>query len=306
LTFLVAAVIAVSIAAGMAAEPRLPDGGRGIARGIAWMLFYVTTPFVTFFVMARFELTAGSGLGLLAAHAELLTVGALAYAIGRHVLHLRAPSLGALVVVVIIANTGFVGVPLAGAIFGTDAIGPAIAFDALVSGPMFYIVAITVAATLGTAVRPAPRDRLLALARNPPLIAVLCGLAAPEALAPDVLLDTAHVLVYATVPVAFFMIGLTLGAEAEKGALRFPPALTAPVAVAIVLRLAVAPLLMVGLSALIGGVPDAYLLQAAMPAGVNSVVVSHTFGLDLKITASAVAWTTMIVVIAGMIVPSVL
>jgi predicted permease len=102
------------------------------------------------------------------------------------------------------------------------------------------------------------------------------------------------------------MVGLTLGAEAEVGVLRFPPALTAPVAVAIALRLAVAPLLMIGFSALIDGVPDAYLLQAAMPAGVNSVVVAHAYGLDLKIAASAVAWTTMLVVLAGMIVPSVL
>jgi predicted permease len=167
-------------------------------------------------------------------------------------------------------------------------------------------VAISVGAARGAAVRPSSRARRRAIVRNPPLIAVLAGLAAPEALAPDVLLDTAHVLIYATVPAAFFMVGLTLGAAAEVGVLRFPPALTPPVAVAIALRLAVAPLLMIGFSALIDGVPDAYLLQAAMPAGVNSVVVAHAYGLDLKIAASAVAWTTMLVVLAGMIVPSVL
>jgi predicted permease len=135
---------------------------------------------------------------------------------------------------------------------------------------------------------------------------VICSLVAPEALAPDVLVDAAHVVIYAFVPFAFFMVGLTLGGEAEEGVLRFPPALTTPVAVAIGLRLVVAPLLMLALAALVGGVPDAYLLQAATPAAVSSVVVAHAFGLDLKLTASAVAWTTMIVVVAGMIVPSVL
>lgn len=306
MTFLVAAVIAISMAAGIAAEPRLPGGGGAIARTIARALFYVVMPFVTFFVMARFQLDAGSGFGLLAAYAALTIVGALAWILGRWVLRLGPPALGAFIVVCVLANTGFVGIPLAGAIFGTGALGPAIAYDALVSGPMFYVVAISVGAALGAAVRPSPRARLRAIVRNPPLIAVLAGLAAPEALAPDVLLDTAHVLIYATVPAAFFMVGLTLGAEAEVGVLRFPPALTAPVAVAIALRLAVAPLLMIGFSALIDGVPDAYLLQAAMPAGVNSVVVAHAYGLDLKIAASAVAWTTMLVVLAGMIVPSVL
>jgi len=306
LTFLVAAVIAVSTAAGIAAESRLPGGGGAIARAIARVLFYGVMPFVTFFVMARFHLDAGSGLGLLAAYVALAIVGVLAWTIGRRVLHLAPPALGALIVVCILGNTAFVGVPLAGAIFGPDAIGPAIAFDSLVSGPTFYVVAVSVAAALGGAVAPSRRARLVALARNPPLIAVIAGLAAPDVLAPDVLVDAAHVLIYAAVPAGFFMIGLTLGAEAEVGVLRFPPALTAPVATAIVLRLAVAPLLVIGFSTLIAGVPDAYLLQAAMPAGVNSVVVAHAYGLDLRIAASAVAWTTMIVVVAGMIVASVL
>ncbi|UGS39257.1 AEC family transporter [Capillimicrobium parvum] len=306
MTFLVAAVIAVSLAAGLLAEPRLPHRGRPVARAIAWVQFYVTLPFITFFVMVRFEPTGGSGLGLLAGYVELAIVGLIAWAIGRCVLHLSGPSLGALIVVCFMGNTGLVGTPLAGAIFGSDAIEPAIAFDALVSGPMFYVASVSIGAAFGSAIAPSARARVRALARNPPLIAVICGLVAPDALAPDVLVDAAHVLVYALVPFAFFMVGLTLGGEAEEGVLRFPPALTAPVAVAIGLRLVVAPLLMLALAALVGGVPDAYLLQAATPAAVSSVVVAHAFGLDLKLTASAVAWTTMIVVVAGMIVPSVL
>jgi predicted permease len=306
LTFLVAAVIAVSLAAGIAAEPRLPDGGRPIARRIAWLLFYFGTPFVAFFAIARLEITAGVGVGLVLGYVSLATAGLLAWFAGSRLLGLTGPSLGALIVVVIIANTGFVGVPLAGAVFGSDAIGVAIAFDTIVSGPMFYVVAIAVAAALGSAVTPTRRARVAAMLRNPPLLAVVAGLLAPDVLAPDVLVDTAYVLVYVSVPVAFFMVGLTLGSEAERGILRFPPALSAPVAVALALRLVVAPLLMIGLSALVLDVPDTYLLMAAMPGGVSSVIVAHTYGLDLKLTASAVAWSTMLVVIAGMIVPSVL
>jgi malate permease and related proteins len=55
---------------------------------------------------------------------------------------------------------------------------------------------------------------------------------------------------------------------------------------------------MLALSALVVDVPDAYLVQAAMPSGINSLVIAHAYGLDLKITASALAWTTA-VVIAG-------
>lgn len=298
----VAAVIAAALAAGIAAEPRLPDGGRPVARGIAKLLFYGTGPFVAFFVMARLHLTAGVGLGLAIAYVALAIAGTCAWLIGDRVLHLPRAPLGALIVVVILVNTGWVGVPLAGALFGTHQLAPAIAFDTVVSGPMFYLVAVTVGAAFGRASAASPAERLrAALLRNPPLLAVIAALIVPDSLAPDALVSAAHVVVYASVPIAFFMVGLTLGGEAEEGVLRFPPALTAPVGVALGLRLVVAPLLMIGLTSLIIHVPEAYLLMAAMPSGVNSVVVAHTYGLDLRLTASAVAWSTMLVVVAGLV-----
>lgn len=304
MTVVVAAVIALSIAAGIVAEPRLPDGGQPVARLIAVVLFWVTTPFISFFVIARLHLTAGVGLGIVLAYVELAVVGAIAYVIGTRVLRLPRPSLGALLLVVILSNTGFVGVPLAGALLGTSAFAPAIAYDAIVSGPMFYVVAVSIGAAFGTRTTPGRRGPpWLVVLRNPPLLSVVAGLLAPDSLAPDALVTAAHVVIYATVPVAFFLVGLTLGGEAEEGVLRFPPALTAPVGVALGLRLVVAPLLMIGLSALIVDVPDAYLLMAAMPSGVNSVVVAHQYGLDLRLTASAVVWTTMVVVAAGIVAP---
>jgi predicted permease len=38
-----------------------------------------------------------------------------------------------------------------------------------------------------------------------------------------------------------------------------------------------------------------------MPSGINSLVVAHTYGLDLKLTASAIAWTTAIAVAAALV-----
>ena len=66
------------------------------------------------------------------------------------------------------------------------------------------------------------------------------------------------------------------------------------------LRLVAAPLLMLGLSAMIIDVPDAYLLQAAMPSGINSLVIAHAYKLDLRLAAAAVTWTTLAVVVVGL------
>ena len=68
-------------------------------------------------------------------------------------------------------------------------------------------------------------------------------------------------------PLGFFMVGVQLSAEGEHGTFRFPPPLTAPVATVLGLRLAAAPLLLLGIAAAAVSVPEAYHLQAAMPCG---------------------------------------
>jgi predicted permease len=45
------------------------------------------------------------------------------------------------------------------------------------------------------------------------------------------------------------------------------------------------------------GIPRSYYLLAAMPSGLNSMIVGHAYGLDLRTTAEAVVYTTAIVVV---------
>jgi predicted permease len=39
-----------------------------------------------------------------------------------------------------------------------------------------------------------------------------------------------------------------------------------------------------------------------MACGINTVLVAHTYGLDRSLAASAVAWSTAIVVATGLVV----
>jgi predicted permease len=298
---LVSALIALATTAGIAAERRLPEGGQPAARTASRVLLWGLSPVIYFFVVARLKLDAGVGVGLVLAYVELAIVGALAYLAATRWLHLSRAQTGALIVVVILGNTGYVGLPLVATLLGTDQLGPAIAWDSVVSAPMFLVVAMTIGATMGERTGGGLGTHLAAVVRNPPLIAVVLGLIAPNALAPDALLAVAHALVYVTIPLAFFIVGLTLGGESEEGELTFPPALTRPVTVVLALRMVAAPLLLLGLATVVIAVPHAYLLQAATPSGANSVVVAHLYGLDLKITASAVAWSTMIAVVLAIL-----
>ena len=100
-------------------------------------------------------------------------------------------------------------------------------------------------------------------------------------------------------PLGFFALGVHLMHEQEDGVRVFPPPLTPAVGVALALRLVAAPALMLAMSALIIDVPDAFLLQAAMACGINGLAVAHVFGLDLRLAASAIAWSTAIVLVTA-------
>lgn len=298
---LVALAIIVSTGVGVAAERRWGNRALALSRRLIDAMVWVLMPFVAFFVIAHLQLGGGVGAGLLLGYAELAVVGALAYVAGSRVLGLRRPAIGALILSVVLANTGYLGIPLNAAIGGHRALAPAIAWDTLISNVVVYTAGFAVGAAFGTRAGERRSERLRAFfTRNPVLYAVVAGLIAPASVAPQAIVDVAEAISFSLLPVGFFILGVHLMSEEEDGALRFPPPLSAPIATAVVLRLAVAPALMAGLSAAIIGVPHAYLIQAAMPSGINALVVSHLYGLDLRLAASTIAWSTIIAVVAAL------
>jgi predicted permease len=59
-------------------------------------------------------------------------------------------------------------------------------------------------------------------------------------------------------------------------------------------RLIAAPSLLLLFTLPISGVPSSYYLLAVMPTGLNSLVVGHAYGLDLKTAAESIVYTTII------------
>ncbi len=94
----------------------------------------------------------------------------------------------------------------------------------------------------------------------------------------------------------FFVLGVNLAAESDAGGAGFPSPFSRPLVAVFGLRLVLAPALVLAASAFVVELPDPYLLQAAMPSGINALVVAHAYGLDLRLTSAAIAWTTTAVV----------
>jgi malate permease and related proteins len=294
--------IVVSVLIGVWAERRRPDAAAHAARQILVLMLYVLIPPVVFFNLAAAEIDVDHGVGLVLGILAVSLSALLAWWVATRAMGLARHRTGAVVCTVLSVNTGYLGYPLTVALLGRDQLSTAVLYDVLVTGPCLLLGAFAVGAAFGTRAGEGPRERVWAFfTRNPPLYAAIAGLLAPEALAPDLAVDLSQALLVAILPLGFFAVGATLAENAEQGELPLPPPLTRPVALSLACRLALAPALLFTLSAPLIDLPGPYLLLAAMPSGINSMVVAHAYGLDMEITAEAVAWSTAIVV-AGAVV----
>jgi malate permease and related proteins len=297
-----AAVIGAATAVGFGAEQRWRAAAEMLATRLMWTVLWVLLPFVAFFNIATLHLTAQVGAGIGFGYVATLTTMGAAYVIGSRALCLPRPSVGTMMGTSSLGNTGYLGLPFTAALLGFDQVGNAVAYDILVSTTLLITVGFSIGAGFGT-VGEAPRERLAAFfLRNPPLVAAVLGLLAPASLAPQLAVDISRIVVIAILPIGFFAVGVTLAAEADADRVRFPPPLTAPVGVAVALKLLLPVAILFGLSTLFIDVPDAYLCQAAMASGINNLVVASAYGLDRRLAAAVIAWTTGIVVAVGVVV----
>jgi predicted permease len=265
-------------------------------------MLYVLVPPVIFFNLAASNIDVEHGIGLLLGIVASSLAALAAYLVASRVLHLARHQTGAVVCAVLCVNSGYLGYPLTVALLGRDQLPTAVLYDVLVTGPCLLLGAFAVGAAFGTKAGEGPGERVRAFfTRNPPLYAAIAGLLAPDALAPQVLVDLSQALIVAILPIGFFAVGATLAENAEHGELPMPPPLTRPVAIVLASRLAIAPGLLMLLAAPLIDLPAAYRLLSAMPSGLNTMVVAHAYGLDMEIAAEAVTWSTAIVVTAALV-----
>jgi predicted permease len=299
---LIIAAIVLASAAGIAAERRWPERtGHGSRRALVWILYLVLPP-VTFFNLVHVSFDADLGGGIALGWIATAAAAFAAWGIGERILRLSRPQVGALIVCTIVANTAYLGYPMTVTLLGSDRLPEAVAYDVAVGAPALLLGGFAVGAAFGAKAGAGPKQRTGAFfARNLPLYAAILALFAPDSLAPHDLVEISRVLVVAILPIGFFAVGAALMEDAGPGGLRMPPPLSGTTITVIGTKLVLVPVLLYVLAMPLIDLPSTYLLMAAMPSGLNSMIVAHAYGLDLKTTAEAVTWTTMIVVVVALI-----
>ena len=294
------AAIAISGSAGIAAEHRWPADAVAWARRLLVVSLYTLVPFIVFFNLARVHVDANLGGGLVIGWVAILCAAGLAWFAGSRLLNLSRPSTGSLIVGTLVPNSGYLGYPLVASLLGFHALGEAVVYDIAVPAPSLLLLGFGAGAAFGTKAGEGFRDRIVAFfTRNPPLYAAVAALLVPDSLAPDVLVDVSRGIVVALLPIGFFAVGAVLAEEVEEKRVEIASPFHPPIGAAILLRLVIAPGLLLLLSHPFIDLPGPYLLIAAMPCGVNTLLVAHIYGLDSRLAAQAVAWTTAIAVSAA-------
>lgn len=291
--------VIVATAVGVLAERRDNARAHAARQVLLQTMLWVLVPFVAYVNIARAQLSVDATLSLAVAAAAIVLAGTIMWRLARGPFALPSEAAGATIVTTIQANTAYFGLPLIAALFSPAELAQAVVYDGLVSLPMFVLGSYSVGARLGPAREGGLRAQLRAgLLRNPVLWVVVAALLVPDAWAPEALVGPSHIAVYALLPLGFVVVGITLGDEAKDGMLRIPPPLTPPLAAVVLLRMAFVPvvLLVVGLTLI--DVPAPFYVMAAMPVGINTVLVGHATGLDLRLTSAAIAWTTVVALVA--------
>lgn len=275
-----------------------PESSETFAKRLMDFVLWVIIPPVLFFNLAHYEFTVATGKALAIAWIGNLILLAVAFAVAAR-LPLTRPQIGAFVCCAVMGNTAYLGYAFTAAALGADQLDTAIIFDIVVMLPSFIFIAFSVAAAYGTHADTAKERFKSYFTRNPLIFTAALALIAPDSFSPEWARELTHILVYAILPLGFFAVGIIVRHESEVDKVSFPPKLTLPVALSSALKLGLLPLLLVGANLWITKIPTAYILQAMMPTGLNNLLLANNYGLDRKLTASIIVWTTLVIAVVG-------
>ncbi|MCL4499822.1 MAG: AEC family transporter [Chloroflexi bacterium] len=212
---------------------------------------------------------------------------ALAYFLGR-LMKLERKTFGALLLVAVVGNTGYLGYPLTISLFGRSNLAQAVFFD--IFGSVFFVftVGVVVARRLGGS------DERLNVARElftfPPLIGLFAAGLLQGVSLPLFLDRAVEFLAGATVPLIMLSIGLSIELNHLLEHRR-------PLGATVLIKLVAAPLIALVAARIFGFTPvdtGISVLEASMPTMMISMVIGLKYGLDVEFMAAAIVGSTLL------------
>lgn len=263
---------------------RVPALPEGTVPALNFLVIYVALPALVLLLVPQLEFSRQLLVPALLPWV-MLVVSALAILTAARLLAWERPTIGALLLLVPLGNTSFLGIPMVNAFFGEAGIPYAVIYDQFGS---FLALAtygsLVVAVYGGQGEKPTWRTVAKKIVTFPPFLALLLALALKSWPFPAPLTALLTSLAATLVPVVMIAVGLQLTLRLQKEVL-------GPLALGLTIKLVLAPLLALavvkGLG--LGGLPvQVAVFEAGMPPMVSAGALALLAGFARKLTAALV------------------
>jgi len=251
--------------------------GQAEASALSKIVTYTALPALIFLSLHRASLRAE----MVAIPAVGLVTGSIVFVIASLVasrrLSLSRGQRAPFVVASFGGNTGFLGYPIASALFGGAGLTYAIMYDIFATVSLVMTIGIIVSVreseaeplTVSTLVRDA--------ARFPPVVAAILGVVLNGVPLPGLVVSLLERLSAAAIPVILIAVGLSLRPVVQTSYLL-------PAGIAAILKLGLSPALALLAGSVVPSGPAhaVTVLQAGMPSMVMTYVLAERYGLDAE------------------------
>jgi hypothetical protein len=216
----------------------------------------------------------------------MLIVSALLVLLASRLLQWKKEVTGALLLIVPLGNTSFLGIPMVKAFWGTENISYAVLYDQLGSFMALSTYGTLILATYGDTDKPA----VVAIARKiflfPPFLALISAFILKPFLIPESLTAMLEIIAASLVPVVMVAVGMQLK-------LRMTHEEIAPFSFGLLIKLVIAPLMAFSFCKIIGldtMAAKVSIFEAGMPPMVTAGALALMAGLAPELTAAMVGY----------------
>jgi malonate transporter len=264
------------------------------AAGVNTFVFYFALPAFLFGLMSSSPLAEVVNVQFIGAYVTAsLVLFTLAALLGRWLFEIGRAEAAVQGLAAVLANTGYMGIPLVSAVFGREAAVPIVVGLTLDGVLMIPLGIMIIESSKGRAegLVPTAITTFSALARNPLILSIFAGLAfsATSLTPPEPVTNFLDLLSGTAGPCALFALGATLaGREVAGGA--------PEVSYMTLMKLIVHPAALFLTTTLIFSVDPlwatAALLGAALPIAANVFIVARQYDVYVARTSSAILVST--------------
>jgi predicted permease len=264
---------------------RIPGFPEGTAQSLNLYVIYVALPALVLIQVPNLRLSENLLVPVLMPWLVVLFSGALVWIISR-ILGWSRDITGALLLMVPLGNTAFLGIPMVELFYGTGSVSYAILYDQFGSFLALSTYGTLILAIYGSGARPTWRTIVSKIIFFPPFIALAAALLLRSIVFPQWLQAMLEMTAGSLVPVVMVAIGFQLR-------LSMPSSERLPLITGLTLRLLVTPLVFTGacaLSGMTGPEVRVSLFETAMPPMVAAGALASIAGLKPRLTSAMVGY----------------